>query len=346
MKKVFLGMSGGVDSSVAALLLKKRGYYVEGITLKLIDDYDDENILIAKKNCDEAGIKHHVFDLRKEFKKKVIDYFISDYLRGKTPNPCAVCNEEIKFAFLMKEMKKFDFDYIATGHYANIRKTKNGYFLTKGRDLKKTQEYFLARLKKEYLERIIFPLGGLTKDEVKKNALKNKLQIAEKESQEACFLKRNETPFEFIKKNEREKNFKTGLYTKDGKKIKDLEYSYYKYTIGQRKGLGVGGGEPLYVTGIDAKDEKVIVGNRSDVFKKSFIADRLNFFIDVKKEKFRADVKIRYLHKQSPAWIGIFDDTAKVIFDEPQFAITPGQIAVFYKKDAVLGSGFIADTDL
>ncbi|MCX8093839.1 MAG: tRNA 2-thiouridine(34) synthase MnmA [Candidatus Goldbacteria bacterium] len=345
MKKVFVGMSGGVDSSVAAFLLKEQGFEVVGLTLKLINDAsrccDDDDIERAKKICHKLNIKHYVLNLKREFKNKIINYFISEYLHGRTPNPCALCNEEIKFVALIKKMKEFDFDYVATGHYANIKKIKNGYFLTKGKDPKKTQEYFLARLKKEDLKYIIFPLADLTKEKVKDIALKNKLDLARNESQEVCFLKDNEAPYEFIKKNIKDFSFKTELVDIKGNKIKELEYPYYKYTVGQRKGLGVGGGEPFYVIKINAEEKKVIIGTREQAFSKSFIAKNLNFFINIKSKKFKADVKIRYLHKQAPAMIEIEDDVARITFNKPQFAITPGQLAVFYKKDAVIGSGFI-----
>lgn len=350
MKKVFIGMSGGIDSSVAAFLLKHQGYEAVGLTLKLIDDAsrccDDEDILRAKKICHKLGIKHYVLNLKKEFKKKIIDYFISDYLEGRTPNPCALCNEQIKFTALLKKMKEFGFDCVATGHYANIKRKGNGYFLEKGRDSRKTQEYFLARLKREDLKHIIFPLGKLTKEQVKEIAIKNKLDLAKKESMEVCFLKDNETPYEFINKNIKEQTFETELVAIDGKKIKNMKYPYYKYTIGQRKGLGVGGGEPLYVIRIDAKAKKVIAGRQSDTLAKSFVADKLNFFADINNKKFKADVKIRYLHNQSPAEIEMKDGKAEVVFKKPQFAITPGQLAVFYDGDTVLGSGFIVETGL
>lgn len=345
MHKVFIGMSGGIDSSVAAFLLKEQGFYVVGITLKLIDDAsrccDDDDILRAKKICYKLGIKHYILNLKKEFKNKIIDYFIEGYLKGETPNPCAICNEEIKFYALYKKMKEFDFDYIATGHYAIIEKGKNGYILKKGKDKNKTQEYFLARMKKEYLPYILFPLGKLTKEEVKKIARENNLDISRNESQEVCFLKDKETPYEFIKKTRKIPNVKTELFTNDGVKIKDLEYPYYKYTIGQRKGLGVGGGLALYVIDIDAKNKKVIVGTSNDVYKKSFYVEKLNFLIHINKKEFEADVKIRYLHKQDKALIKIIDNKAIVCFEKAQFAITPGQLAVFYKKDTVIGSGFI-----
>ena len=345
MHKVFVGMSGGIDSSVAAFLLREKGYEVVGITLKLIDEAsrccDDDDILRAKKICYKLGIKHYILNLKKEFKNKIIDYFIESYLKGETPNPCVICNEEIKFYALYKKMKEFDFDYIATGHYAIIEKSKKEYILKKGKDKSKTQEYFLARIKKEYLPYILFPLGKLTKENVKKTAKENNLDIARNESQEVCFLKDKETPYEFIKKTRKIQDVKTELFTKNGIKIKDLEFPYYKYTIGQRKGLGVGGGPPLYVIDIDAKNKKVIAGTGNDVYRKSFYVTELNFLTDINKKEFEAEVKIRYLHKQDKASIKITDNKAIVSFYKPQFAITPGQLAVFYKKDKVIGSGFI-----
>ncbi len=345
MKKVFVGMSGGIDSSVAAFLLKEQGYETVGITLKLIDDAsrccDDEDIARAKKICHKIGIKHYILNLKKEFRKKIIEYFISEYLQGRTPNPCALCNEEIKFSALIKKMKEFDFDYVATGHYANIKKAKDGFFLGKGKDSKKTQEYFLSRLKKDNLQYILFPLGNMTKEKVIDIAVNNKLDLAVKESQEVCFLQDNETPYEFIRNNIKEQSFKTELIDMSGKKIKDLEYPYFKYTIGQRKGMGVGGGDPLYVVKIDAEKKKVVVGKQTDALSESFLVNNLNMFLVIKNKKFKADVKIRYLHKQAPAEIEIMEDKAKITFDKPQFAITPGQLAVFYNKNVVLGSGFI-----
>jgi tRNA-specific 2-thiouridylase len=257
MARIFVGMSGGVDSSAAAALLTEQGHEVVGLTLKLWDEAsrccDYEDVLDAKRACWKLGIKHYVLNMKKDFKKKIVDYFIGEYLKGRTPNPCVLCNEEIKFAALIDKMKEHGFDHVATGHYALIEKGKSGYALKKGADRKKTQEYFLARLKKEDLKYIKFPLARLTKDGSRKIAGKYGLKADKAESQEVCFLKKGESPYEFIEKRvDMEKTGRGSLYGVNGGKIKDLEYAYFKYTVGQRRGLGVGGGEPLYVTAIDA----------------------------------------------------------------------------------------------
>jgi tRNA-uridine 2-sulfurtransferase len=346
MARIFVGMSGGVDSSAAAAILSEQGHRVVGLTLKLWDEAsrccDYEDVLDAKRACWKLGIKHYVLNMKKDFKKKIVDYFTAEYLKGRTPNPCVLCNEEIKFKALINKMKEHGFDYVATGHYAVIEKKKGGYTLEKGRDQGKTQEYFLARLKKEDLKYIKFPLGRLTKVETRKIAGKYGLNADKAESQEVCFLKKGESPYEFIEKRvDMEKTGRGSLYSVSGRKIKDLEYAYFKYTVGQRKGLGVGGGDPLYVAAIDAVNKRVIAGGRADVYKKGFEAAGLNMFSAPKDRRFRADVKIRYLHKPAKAQVEIKGGSAYVEFDEPQFAVTPGQLAVFYRGAAVLGSGFI-----
>jgi len=361
MKKVLIGLSGGVDSTAAAIILKKKGYEVIGITLKLWSDAqspaapggrftgcrDDSAVLAAQKACKKLGIKHYVIDAEKPFTKKVVDYFIKSYTSGKTPNPCAVCNEEIKFKLLLKMMKERKFDFIATGHYAQAEKGKKGIFLKKGKDGNKTQEYFLSRLKKEELKRILFPLGKMTKDESRKIAAKY-VKAGKKESREACFLREGESPYEFINRmrNAKRKMRNSGtknkgfLYDGEGNKLKELDYDYFKYTVGQRKGLNYSAGKPVYVTKIDAKNRAVYIGEMNEVFSDYFRAEKLNMYEKTKK-KFTAEVKIRYLHKQAKADIIIKGDRAKVKFKKPQFAVTPGQLAVFYKKDKVVGSGFI-----
>lgn len=299
-------------------------------------------MLEAKRACWKLGIKHYVLNMKKDFKKEIVDYFTSEYLKGRTPNPCVLCNREIKFAALIGKMKEHGFDYVATGHYASIERKKGGYALKKGADRAKTQEYFLARLKKEDLKYIKFPLGRITKAETRKIAGKYGLNAGRPESQEVCFLKDGESPYEFIEKRvDLEKTGRGALYGTDGRKIKDLEHAYFKYTVGQRKGLGVGGGEPLYVAEIDAVNRRVIAGPKKDVFKKKFEAADLNMFSAPGRGRFRADVKIRYMHSQARARVEIRGGNAFVEFDEPQFAVTPGQLAVFYRGAAVLGSGFI-----
>jgi tRNA-specific 2-thiouridylase len=346
MARIFVGMSGGVDSSAAAAILKDQGHEVVGLTLKLWDDAsrccDYEDVLDAKRACWKLGIPHYVLNMKRDFKKKIVDYFVSEYLSGRTPNPCVLCNEEIKFAALLEKMKEHGFDFVATGHYAVIGRGKGGYFLKKAKDPKKTQEYFLSRLKKKDLKYIKFPLGRITKAGAREIAAGHGMRSDKPESQEVCFLKKGETPYEFIEKRVDIKATGRGaLYGAGGKKIKDLEYAYFKYTVGQRKGLGVGGGEPLYVSAVDAPGRRVIAGPKESAMRKSFDADGLNMLRGPGRSKFRADVRIRYLQKPAGAVVEIKKGAAHVEFDEPQFAVTPGQVAVFYKKDTVIGSGFI-----
>jgi len=346
MAKVFVGMSGGVDSTAAAAILKEQGHEVTGLTLKLLDDAsrccDYEDILDARRACWKLGIKHYVLNLKRDFKKKIVDYFISEYVKGRTPNPCVLCNEEIKFAALIKKMKEHNYDYVATGHYAAIENKKGVFSLKKAADKKKTQEYFLSRLKKEDLKYIKFPLGNMRKEKARLIVKKHGLKFDKSESQEVCFLKKGETPFEFIERHvDLKKTGRGELFSTAGVKLKDLDYAYFKYTIGQRKGLGMGGGDALYVSSIDADKKHVIAGSRETVYRKEFIADDLNMFSSGLKGGFRADVKIRYKSRPAKAKIEIKGGMAHVVFDEPQFAVTPGQLAVFYKGAAVIGSGFI-----
>jgi len=339
-------MSGGVDSTAAAIVLKEKGCHVVGLTLKLWDEASRccnyEEIMAAKNTCWKLGIKHYVLNRKRVFKKCVVDYFTESYLKGETPNPCAVCNEEVKFKELLRKMKEHNFDYVSTGHYANIEKQAGKYVLKKGKDKNKTQEYFLARLKQRDLRHIIFPLGKMNKEQARELVKKHGFNSAKKESQEVCFLKDKETPYEFIRsskgesKSEREKGW---LLDKEGNKLKKLDYAYYKYTIGQRKGLNYSAGRPVYVIDIDAQSRSVIIGSREDLLKGYFEIEKLNMF--TKSKSMSAEVKIRYLHKQAKAKVRIKGKKAEVTFEKPQFAVTPGQMAVIYNKSTVLGSGFI-----
>jgi tRNA-specific 2-thiouridylase len=345
MPKIFLGMSGGVDSTAAAIILKSRGHDVTGITLRLWDDAsrccDYEDIMDAKRACWKLGIKHYVLNLKRDFKKQVVDYFVSDYLSGRTPNPCVVCNEEIKFAALLAKVKEHGYDFAATGHYAVIEKKGRSYFLKKAADTKKSQEYFLARLKKQELKHILFPLGRMTKDEARLAVNGAGLKFDKPESQEVCFLKDGETPFDFIERHHDGHGKGGALLSHDGRKLKDLDSAYYRYTIGQRKGLGLGGGNPMYVISIDAKNKNVTVGPRDSVFRKEFEAGSLNMLAKPAAKKFTAEVKIRHMSPPAKASVSIQGGLASVKFAEPQFAVTPGQLAVFYNKNTVIGSGFI-----
>jgi tRNA-uridine 2-sulfurtransferase len=347
MSRIFAGMSGGVDFTVAAALLKDEGHEVVGVTLKLWDEASRccnlEDIEDARQACFKLGIKHYVLNMKDDFKKSVVDYFIKSYIKGLTPNPCVICNEEIKFKALFKKMKENSFDYIATGHYARIV-NKNGKFMLKeALDKTKTQEYFLSRLDPGELKKIVFPLGGLKKSAVVKLAKSIGVYVDKPESQEVCFMHKNETPYEFIKRNSDISMIEKGAFYKNsGEKISDIRDSaYFNYTLGQRKGLGISVGKPVYVVKIDAENKKVVIGDKKEVLAQRFYISSLNMLIPQKKCEFFAKVKVRYKQKKAEAYVKQDGHNAEITFKEPQFAVTPGQLAVIYKADLVIGSGFI-----
>ncbi len=340
-KQVALGMSGGIDSSVAAFLLKNKKYEVIGFTLKLWDEgsrcCDIADITRAQNFAHYLGIKHYVIDLQKEFKQYVIDYFIKEYREGKTPNPCVVCNQEIKFNYLYNKLKEYNLDYIATGHYAKIKRKNREYFFTKAKDKKKSQEYFLATINKKLLPKIIFPLGSMTKEEVKKIASTIDFQFRDNESQEVCFIQPGTNYYDFIVRQSDKNDYSGNIINKEHK-ILGKHNSFFQYTIGQRQGLGISDATPYYVIGIDAKEKNVIVGKKEDVYKRQFSVENIYWYTKYIKPKIILKVKIRYNHKEAEAMIISNENFTTVEFKEPQYAITPGQLAVFYKGDLVLGS--------
>jgi len=350
-RKVLVGMSGGVDSSVAAALLKEDGYSVSGLFMKVWDErYDREDIAIsacygpegkdiedAKKVAQILGIELYIVDLVKEYRDIVLSYFKKEYLSGRTPNPCVVCNRFLKFGLLLDrfiETEKKRFDLFATGHYAIVEyeRKKGRYILKKGRDKAKEQSYFLFLLTQQQLSRAAFPLGSLTKKEVRSIARRLKLPVSGKEESQdfiaggkGCILGDN-----------------TGdIVDKEGNILG--RYSGF-FTIGQRKGLGIARGKPLYVMEIDRKTKRMVVGEKKDVYKKEFIVEGLNWVsVEGIDGQVRADVRVRYKHSGAKATIYPVDkkDEARVVFDQPQWAITPGQAAVFYDGEVLLGGGFI-----
>ena len=354
--KVIVGMSGGVDSSVAAALLKKKGYEVIGVTFKTWPKEECgssfgraccnlEAVTRSRAVCEDLGIPYYVFDLSLEFKRDVIDYFCSQYLKGLTPNPCVICNEKIKFGHLLEKAKAFDAEAVATGHYARVAKPTRGgrWLLKEGKDKKKDQSYFLFSLSQEQLKRSIFPVGGITKEHTRKIARSLKLRTHDTvSSQDVCFIQDMEYA-EYIRN-------KTGVEIGEGDivnnagKVLGRHKGFPYYTIGQRRGLGVASTEPLYVTAIDPAKNRVVIGTKKDVLKRSLSAVGLNW-ISVKgiDKPVRMYAKIRYGAKKAKALVtGTGENSVRVDFDEPQEAPTPGQAVVFYSRDTVVGGGWIA----
>lgn len=345
MARVLVGMSGGVDSSVAALLLKQQGYEVVGVTLNLWGKERPEVVNDARAVCEKLGIEYEILDFHDVFQEKVIDYFAKEYMRGRTPNPCNACNRYVKFeALLLKAVESLDCDYIATGHYAKVEcdEATGRYFLRKSEAAKKDQTYALYNLTQEQLKRTLMPLGDYTKEEVRKIAEENGLVNANrKDSQEICFVEDNDY-IRFIKENYGYTQKKGNFVDANGNILGEHQGIIY-YTIGQRKGLGIAFQKHMYVLKIDVEKNEVVLGEKEELFSDSLICDDVNLMMIEKLENpISATVKIRYSAMAEPATlIPIDDGKIKVVFNEPQRAITPGQAAVFYDDDAVIGGGTI-----
>ena len=345
MKKVLLGMSGGVDSSVSAIILKKQGYEVIGLTMLLCEDEQSTAIKDAKKVCEKLNIEHHVVDLRKEFKKNVVDNFVCSYMCAKTPNPCVECNKYMKFGAFYKIAQELGCEYIATGHYARIKYSEKyaQAVLAKSNSEKKDQTYFLYEINKEILPKIIFPLSDFEdKTEIRKIAEENDLVVAKKkDSQEICFIPNNDY-INFLQNNENNIKTKKGKIMLKSGEVLGEHTGLINYTVGQRKGLGIAYKEPLYVLELDSMNNEVIVGTENELYNNELEADNLNFLLDVELTKpIEVKAKIRYRAKEADAILEVQDGRAKVKFKEPQRAITPGQSVVFYVDNIVLGGGKI-----
>ena len=352
--KIAVGMSGGVDSSVAAYLLKSQGHDVCGVTLRLWHEQDDrrrsggccsiEEIADARRVCNSLNIPHYVLDLEKDFRSCVVDDFIDEYTHARTPNPCIVCNEKIKFGIFLDKLLGMGFDAMATGHYARIEKDSEGiYHLLKGLDPAKDQTYVLYRLTQRELSRLLLPLGDYEKKKVRDIAAGQNLPVAHKpDSQEICFIDEDYVSFLRREVPDYDKKFPPGpIITTEGKmlgKHRGLPY----YTLGQKSGLGLTYHKSLYITEINPQSNTLVVGDRAHVQRQECSVDNETWVAGKTPSlPFRCDVKIRRQHTPAPAIISRAGAVLSILFDTPQFAITPGQAAVFYKDDETLGGGII-----
>ena len=346
-RKILVGMSGGVDSSVTAYLLKRDGWDVVGVTLEMIEDENkvcniSQNSYEAKNVCNMLNIPHYIFNVKENFKKYVIDYFISEYESGRTPNPCVICNRYVKFEGLIDKAKELGIEYIATGHYAQIEENNGRYLIKKGVDPKKDQSYFLYNLSQQQLSKTVFPLGTLTKTEVRDIAKELNLPVANRpDSQEICFIKNNDYRG-FLSKNSKRTLPKGEIIDTEGN-ILGHHNGISQFTIGQRRNLGISTGKPMFVVDILSQTNQIVLGSNEDTLSKELIASNLNWiYFDSIKDSMDVDVKIRYGAKPSKATVSPFEkDSVKVVSELPQRAITKGQAVVFYKDEYVIGGGII-----
>ena len=347
-KRVLIAMSGGVDSSVTAALLQKQGFEVEGVTMKLTAGLCCD-IGSAQAVCHHLGIHHRMIDAQAEFSRTIISDFVSEYVRGRTPNPCIKCNDLVKFQFLLEYARTNGFDFLATGHYARIEQDYRSFrfLLKKGVDAGKDQSYFLYRLTQDQMGQVLFPLGTMRKADVRALAREMALPAAERpESQEICFVLDNDYR-SFLKEHAPETLRPGELVLTDGTIVGTHDGIAF-FTVGQRRHLGVAAGERLYVVRIEPATNRVVLGKLNDLQTRRMLVSNLNFIpVDALSSSMKVDVKIRYRSAFVPATIeSVGEKTVGVTFEQAVKGVCPGQAAVFYDGDIVVGGGTIEAADV
>lgn len=364
--KIAVAMSGGVDSSAAAALLKEQGHELVGFTMQLwnqrrgisVDENGDplpsrccslDDVYDARRVAEELGFPFYVLNLEREFERDVVQPFVSGYLSGETPIPCVSCNSRLKFASLDRLATSLGCEKVATGHYARVEydSSTNRYRLLRGRNLQKDQSYFLWELTQEQLSRAYFPLGEMSKPEVRDVARRQQLPVAEKaESQEICFVPDGDySGFidRYLEAENRDDKPAPGPLVTTAGAVVGEHSGIHRYTVGQRRGIGIAQERPLYVIAVDVPGNRIVVGSNEELLQREFHAAGVNWITSKpESEPARAEVRIRYRHEAAPATITVTgDERAHIVFDEPQRAITPGQATVFYRGDEVIGGGWI-----
>lgn len=344
-KSVLVALSGGVDSALSAALLQRDGKEVKGLhfVLPTLPAIANGRLSEAQKIAEHLEIPLDILDIKSPFKKKVIDPFIDLYLKGMTPNPCVTCNQLIKFKYLCEYAKKENIDYIATGHYARIKKNRKGQMeIIRGDDPNKEQTYFLHRLNQTHLKKVLFPLGLMTKKEVRQKALALKLSVHSRAgSQEICFIPDNNYR-KLVLDQQGHENLPKGNIINTENLILGEHSGIYNYTIGQRHGLGIASSRPYYVKEIRPETSEIVVGRKEDLFSRHVEVNDFNWITDPPQKELRVSAQVRYHHRAAPGRLIPFSpQKIQFIFDEPQWGLTPGQALVCYHEDILLGGGWI-----